>query len=115
MQIEPTFKRFDELQLENAREEYQHGGKKALDEYLDHLDHVFTGSHYVLDQRGVDMVTGRGPLEPAAACAGDQIAPAQRRVTGSSRTVRSMGSTGLSRKDRSAASPSKRFCLITSL
>lgn len=67
MQIEPTFERFDELQLESSLSAYQSGGRKALDEYLDHLDHVFKGSHYLLDENGIDMVTGenRSDLLPA--------------------------------------------------
>ncbi len=56
--IDPTFNRFDELQLESARHFYEQGGKKALGEYIDHLNHVFTGSHYLLDSNGTDLLTG---------------------------------------------------------
>jgi signal transduction histidine kinase len=56
--IDPTFNRFDQLQLDSAREEYEQHGKQALADYMDRLDHAFLGSHYLLDSRGIDLVTG---------------------------------------------------------
>jgi signal transduction histidine kinase len=56
--IDPTFNRFDQLQLDSAREEYEQHGKQALADYMDRLDHTFRGSHYLLDANGTDIVTG---------------------------------------------------------
>ena len=58
--IDPTFERFDELQLETAREELKTGGKAALKAYLGSLDRLFSGSsHYLLDAQGNDVLTGQ--------------------------------------------------------
>lgn len=57
--IEPTFNRFDELQLESAREEYEQHGRHALASYMDRLDHAFYGKHYLLDAKGIDLVDGK--------------------------------------------------------
>lgn len=56
--ILPTFDRMDELQLDSARSAYENGGPKALADYLDHVNHVFLGSHYLLDGQGVDLLSG---------------------------------------------------------
>ncbi|HEY3706708.1 MAG TPA: ATP-binding protein [Terracidiphilus sp.] len=56
--IDPTFNRFDQLQLDSAREEYEQHGRQALQDYMGRLDHTFHGSHYLLDSRGIDLVTG---------------------------------------------------------
>jgi signal transduction histidine kinase len=56
--IDPTFNRFDQLQLDSAREEYEQHGKQALADYMDRLDHTFRGSHYLLDANGIDLVSG---------------------------------------------------------
>lgn len=56
--IDPTFNRFDQLQLDSAREEYEQHGKQALAGYMDRLDHTFLGSHYLLDANGIDLLTG---------------------------------------------------------
>lgn len=69
--IEPTFERFDELQLETAQEDYEHGGKAALAGYMDKLDHVFYGKHHLLNAQGIDLVSGKDlssilPAAPAA-------------------------------------------------
>jgi signal transduction histidine kinase len=59
--IDPAFDRIDELELESARAALINGGPPALKLYLDRLDHVFRGSsHYLLDLRGVDVVSGEG-------------------------------------------------------
>jgi signal transduction histidine kinase len=70
IQIDPTFDKFDELQLESARDEFQTGGKPALKEYLTRLDRIFSGSHYLLDANGFDILTGQSKvalLPPAPA------------------------------------------------
>jgi signal transduction histidine kinase len=70
IEIDPTFDKFDELQLESARNALQHRGQPGLQEYLASLDRIFGGSHYLLDARGIDLVTGRNrsdmlPAPPA--------------------------------------------------
>lgn len=59
IEIEPTFYKFDELQLESARTQYERHGAPALQEYLSKLDRIFSGSHYLLNASGVDLVTGQ--------------------------------------------------------
>lgn len=56
--IDPTFNRFDQLQLDSAREEYEQHGRQALADYMDRLNHTFRGLHYLLDSRGIDLVSG---------------------------------------------------------
>jgi signal transduction histidine kinase len=58
IQIDPTFDKFDELQLESALDEYKAGGTPALRAYLAGLDRIFGGKHYLLDAGGIDLVTG---------------------------------------------------------
>lgn len=58
MTIEPTFERFDELQLETAQADYEQGGKAALARFVNKLDHVFYGKHYLLNAQGIDVVSG---------------------------------------------------------
>lgn len=70
MQIDPTYDKFDELQLESARRAFEHRGVEALQSYLASLDRIFGGSHYLLDARGTDLVTGQNrtgllPAPPA--------------------------------------------------
>ncbi len=70
IQIDPTFNKFDELQLEGARDELRNGGRAALQSYLLSLDRIFGGSHYLLDANGVDVLASRNrsallPLAPA--------------------------------------------------
>lgn len=56
--VDPTFDRFDELQLQSEREAWETGGKPALEKYIYRLDHTFTGKHYFLNASGIDLVTG---------------------------------------------------------
>jgi signal transduction histidine kinase len=56
--IDPLFSQFDELQLESARDAYEEGGTKALTAYMDRLNRIFTGKHFLLDANGTDMITG---------------------------------------------------------
>ncbi|MGB6192381.1 MAG: ATP-binding protein [Terracidiphilus sp.] len=58
IEIDPTFDKFDQLQLESAIDEFQSGGRPALHDYLAGLDRIFGGKHYLLDAKGVDLVTG---------------------------------------------------------
>jgi signal transduction histidine kinase len=62
--IAPTFDRFNELQLESARGALNSGGQKALGDYLTSLNRIFGGSsHYLLDARGIDLVSGESRAE----------------------------------------------------
>lgn len=56
--IDPVYDRFDELQLESARNILQSSGEPAMANYLHTLDNVFGGSHYLLDANGKDLVSG---------------------------------------------------------
>lgn len=56
--IDPTFYRFDQLQLDSAREAYEKEGKRGLDNYIYHLDHIFSGKHYLLNASGIDLLSG---------------------------------------------------------
>ena len=58
MNIDPVFDRADELQLEGARGALGNGGKAGLQDYLANLDHIFGGSHYLLDAKGIDLESG---------------------------------------------------------
>ena len=75
LQIDPTFDRFDELQLQSMREEFETGGKQALGPYIYRLDHTFTGQHYLLDASGIDVLTGdnRSSLLPPAPATRERI------------------------------------------
>ena len=71
IEIDPTFEKFDELQLESARRNYEHRGKASLQDYLASLDRIFGGRHYLLDAQGNDLVTGQNrssmlPAPPAS-------------------------------------------------
>ena len=70
IEIEPTFDKFDELQLESARIALQNRGQAGLRDYLDNLNRIFGGKHYLLDANGIDLVTGTNrtwmlPASPA--------------------------------------------------
>ena len=56
--IDPVYDRFDELQLESARNILQSSGEPAMANYLHSLDNIFGGSHYLLDPNGKDLVSG---------------------------------------------------------
>src|SRR5260370_30564521 len=56
--IDPVFDRADELQLEAERSVLGGGGTKALQVYLANLNRIFGGSHYLLDSKGIDQVSG---------------------------------------------------------
>lgn len=67
IEFEPTFNKFDELELESARSAYQSRGTAGLQEYLNSLDRIFGGYHHLLNANGVDVATGqdRRALLPA--------------------------------------------------
>ena len=56
--IDPVYDRFDEMQLESARNILQSSGEPALKHYLGSLNRIFGGSHYLLDASGNDLVSG---------------------------------------------------------
>lgn len=57
--INPIYDHFDELEVESARGAFLNGGPEELQGYLANLDRVFGDStHYLLDARGIDLVTG---------------------------------------------------------
>jgi len=58
MTIDPTFDRMDELQVQTLRAAFESGGVKGLSQFEDRLNHIFKGSHYLLDANGIDLVTG---------------------------------------------------------
>lgn len=56
--IDPVFDRADELQLESGRDMLNRDGAAALRDYMVNLNRIFGGSHYLLNARGIDLVTG---------------------------------------------------------
>ncbi len=58
IEIEPTFVKFDELQLQSALIALKQRGREGLSDYLTSLNKIFSGSHYLLDAHGIDLVTG---------------------------------------------------------
>jgi signal transduction histidine kinase len=56
--IDPVFDRADELQLESERSLLTSNGPIALKEYLSNLNHLFGGSHSLLNAEGIDVLTG---------------------------------------------------------
>ena len=56
--IDPVFDAADQLQLDSARTALQNGGGAAVTAYMQELNRLFGGSHYLLDGRGIDVVSG---------------------------------------------------------
>ena len=56
--VTPTFEAMDQLELEEATSTLQRGGPAALGSYLNHLDRVFGGRHFLLSGSGTDLVVG---------------------------------------------------------
>src|SRR5271166_4460366 len=56
IEIDPTFEKFDELQLERARAAFERRGQSGLRDNLAQLDRIFSGSHYLLDAHGIDLL-----------------------------------------------------------
>ena len=65
--IDPVYDRFDEMQLESARNILLNSGQQAAGNYLHSLDSIFGGSHYLLDANGKDVISGadRSAMLPA--------------------------------------------------
>ena len=65
--IDPVYDRFDEMQLESARNILQNDGNPALANYLESLDRIFGGAHYLLNAQGIDLISGanRSAMLPA--------------------------------------------------
>jgi signal transduction histidine kinase len=53
------FDKFDEVQLQTATKALNQGGVPGLKDYLDLLDRTFGGQHYLLDAKGIDVVSGQ--------------------------------------------------------
>lgn len=48
----------DQLEIESALAALNQGGLNAVSAYMQKLDHLLGGSHYLLDEQGVDIVSG---------------------------------------------------------
>jgi len=57
--IVPVFDAMDQLQLESAQAALAGGGKPRLRSYMTALDRRFGTSHYLVDARGADLVSGK--------------------------------------------------------
>jgi signal transduction histidine kinase len=66
--IDPVYDRFDEMQLESARNILQSSGDAALKKYLESLNGIFGGAHYLLNGTGTDLLSGedRSDMLPEA-------------------------------------------------
>lgn len=53
------FSRSLALQVSDAKQAYETGGKKGLQQYFTRLDSFFPGEHALVDTNGIDLVTGR--------------------------------------------------------
>ena len=64
----PVFDKFDQLEIESAQDALRMGGAPAVSAYMQKLDRLFGGSHYLLDEKGTDAATGvsRRALLPTA-------------------------------------------------
>ena len=56
--FDPVYDRLDELQLETAIRIFNSEGSRALSNYMTGIDHLGAARHYLLDARGIDLVTG---------------------------------------------------------
>jgi signal transduction histidine kinase len=56
--FDPVFDKTDQLEIESARSAFDQGGAPAVSAYMRRLDSLFGGRHYLLDERGMDVVTG---------------------------------------------------------
>ena len=56
--IDPVFDQTDELQLESAIVALNSGGPKAVQGYMKSLNRIYGGTHFLLDSRGIDIVSG---------------------------------------------------------
>lgn len=58
----PVFEAMDELELEHARDALDSAGPAAVSAYMQRLNRLFGVSHYLLDSRGIDVVSSRDRL-----------------------------------------------------
>ncbi len=54
----PVFDAIDELELEDARSMLESNGPAALSPFMDKLNRLFGGDHYLLNAQGVDVLSG---------------------------------------------------------
>jgi len=57
--FDPVFDEMEQLQIESARAALNQGGPSAVSAYMQRLDQLFGGSHYLLDGHGTDVVSGK--------------------------------------------------------
>jgi signal transduction histidine kinase len=57
--INPVFEVMDQLELESAQSAWDKDGSAAVASYMDHLNHMFGPSHYFLNSKGVDVISGK--------------------------------------------------------
>lgn len=61
--FDPVFDTIDELELEDARSILGSAGPAAVTPYMEKLNHLFGGTHFLLDAHGVDVVSGASRAE----------------------------------------------------
>lgn len=61
--IDPVFEAMDQLELESAQDACDRVGPAAVTSYMDHLNQLFGPSHYLLNARGIDTVSGKSMAE----------------------------------------------------
>ena len=71
----PVFSAMDELQLEDAQKALDQDGPAAVSAYMQRLDRLFGGNHYLLNSVGLDVASGkdRSNLIPPSGVEGRQI------------------------------------------
>ena len=57
--FDPVFEKMEQSQIESARAALNQGGPSAVSAYMQRLDQLFGGSHYLLDGHGTDVVSGK--------------------------------------------------------
>jgi signal transduction histidine kinase len=57
--FDPVFDKSEQLEIEAARSALDQGGPPAVSVYMQRLNSLFGGNHYLLDERGVDVVSGQ--------------------------------------------------------
>jgi signal transduction histidine kinase len=57
--FDPVFDSVDELELDDVRSMLESGGPAAVRTYMGKLDRIFGGTHFLLDNAGIDVVSGR--------------------------------------------------------
>jgi len=57
--VSPVFEVMDQLELESAQSAWDKDGSVAVVSYMDHLNHLFGPSHYLLNSNGIDLLSGK--------------------------------------------------------